>query len=80
MFWWTFLVQIFFKLTFCLRDIAKIVRLLLAAVSINGLNPSNAEATFVQSTLGHKEILKTFKPRPVVIHYLQKYLTLNKLH
>ena len=38
MFWWTFLVQIFFKLSFCLRDNAKIVRLLLAAVSINGLS------------------------------------------
>ena len=37
MFWWTFLLQIFCQLCFGLKDFIKIVRLILAAVSINGL-------------------------------------------
>ena len=40
MFWLTFLDQIFSWLCFCLQIIIKIVRLLLAAVSINGLTHS----------------------------------------
>ena len=38
MFLLTFLHEIFSRLCFCLQDIIKIVRLLLAVVSINGLN------------------------------------------
>ena len=38
MLWWTFLLQISFYLCVCLQDFIKIVRLLLAAVSINGLS------------------------------------------
>ena len=38
MFWLILLHQIFSKLCFYLQDFIKIVRLLLAAVSINGLN------------------------------------------
>ena len=37
MFWWTLLLQISFYMCVCLQDFIKIVRLLLADVSINGL-------------------------------------------
>ena len=49
---------------FCLQDFIRIIRLLLATVSVNGLkacplkktlNPSNAKATFVQSTVALAE-------------------------
>ena len=38
MFWSTFLLQIFSHISFCLKDFIKIVRLLSAAASINGLS------------------------------------------
>ena len=44
MFYLTLLLQIFPKLCFCLKDIIKVARLLLAAVSINVL---------ILSTLGY---------------------------
>ena len=37
MIWSTFLLQIFSHISFCLKDLIEIVRLLLAAVSIIGL-------------------------------------------
>ena len=37
MFWWKLPLQISFYVFVCLQDFIKIVRLLLAAVSINGL-------------------------------------------
>ena len=50
MFWWTFLLQIFCQLCLSMKDFIKIVRLVLATVSVNGFNHSNAEATIVRST------------------------------
>ena len=44
MFWSTFLLQIFCQLCFSLKDFIKIVRLLLVAVSINGLIQSTGWA------------------------------------
>ena len=40
-FWWTFLLQNICQICFCLKDFIKIVRLVLAAVSINGFEFGN---------------------------------------
>ena len=55
MFWSTFLDQIFSRLCFYLQNIIDIVRLLLAAVSINGLidfsNENNYRKIFEWSNM-----------------------------
>ena len=48
----TFLQYIFFLLCFCLQDFIKIVRLLLAAVSIIGLTYSSLRVTLEKCQCG----------------------------
>ena len=47
---YTFLQQVFFKLCFCLNDFKKIIRLILAAASINGLS---LDFFFIMCFLSH---------------------------
>ena len=88
MLWITFLLQIFSYSCFCLQDFSKIVRLLLAAVSINGLSTHTNRIQLVQKVslirAGLSRYLETGCPNKGFIDFcvskvLFKIHTTNKI-
>ena len=78
-FWLTFLLQIFSKNSFCLKNISKIIRPVLAALSVNGLNGFSKIVWLLLTDASMKK-LKYFMGKwqsRLNLYYSIKYFFLN---
>ena len=77
MFWWTFLLQMSYYVCVCLQDFIKIVRLLLAAVSINGLTHSCLEIKVRSGVWTHDTYVNNFGINHMFTKYINEHCKLG---